>query len=112
MLKNPRNGDFLLIIANRMLNYPENRGCLMCGFRQITQENIAKCDGCECRCAISVDKVDCCKFLPMIAGKTIKKYINKYGETVTLCPINDNFKCMDMGFKIAQLCDCYKQKTR
>ncbi|MBR2412816.1 MAG: hypothetical protein IKB10_04110 [Alphaproteobacteria bacterium] len=81
----------------------------MYGFRQITKDNIAKCDGCERRCAIFIDEVDCCLFLPMIAGQTIRKYINKYGETVTIVPMSDSFKCMDMGFKIATLCDCYKK---
>ena len=81
------------------------------GFRQDKKTNIAVSDGCDHRCKIEARPVikQCEEnYKLFIGGEPVCKYINEYDEEVFIVPGYDRYKCIDLGFKIAKLCDCYK----
>ncbi len=81
-----------------------------CTFSQAKRTNVAVCDGCDAHCKIGTELYQSRRFLPTIGGVCIRKYINKYGEEVSIIAMMDQIKCMDLAYQIATHCDYYKSR--
>ncbi len=84
-------------------------------FSQEKKLNIAKCNGCKEKCVLDALKSEWFEesnlYYPMIGGKMIKTYTNRWGYDV-LAITKGRENTIKRAFEIAKLCDNYNTISR
>ncbi len=82
-------------------------------FTQTEQTNIARCDGCEYRCALGASNPDnAYYYYPTIDGEVIVKFTDKNGiecdVSSLLEGLNSRARAIGLARDIAKYCDRYR----
>ncbi|MBQ4070564.1 MAG: hypothetical protein IJD52_04315 [Alphaproteobacteria bacterium] len=85
----------------------------MGNFTQAKQTNIARCDGCEYRCALGAfNSNGAYYYYPTIDGQVIYKYINENGAICDVSAyiegLNSRNRAISLARDIAKCCDRYR----